>query len=49
MSVLKLSTTGTKRKLILRLNNLPKEIRGKFEEMARQKREKRQRCGGRKF
>jgi len=37
LSVWKLSTTGTKRQLILRLNNIPKEVRGKFEEMARQK------------
>jgi len=40
LSVLKLSTTGTKRQLILRLNNIPKEIRGQFEEMARQKGDK---------
>jgi len=37
LSVFKLSTTGTKRQLILRLNNISKEIRGQFEEMARQK------------
>jgi len=40
LSVLKLSTAGTWRQLILRLNNIPKEVRGKFEEMARQKGDK---------
>jgi len=40
LSVFKLSTTGTKRQLILRLNNISKEIRGQFEEMARQKGDK---------
>jgi len=40
LSVLKLSTTGTRRQLILRLNNIPKEIQGQFNEMARQKGDK---------
>ncbi|XP_070854193.1 uncharacterized protein [Drosophila suzukii] len=37
LSVLKLSTTGTKKELILRLNKVPKEVRGKVGEMAKQK------------
>ncbi|XP_070854190.1 uncharacterized protein [Drosophila suzukii] len=37
LSVWKLSTTGTKKELILRLNKVPKEVRGKVGEMAKQK------------